>query len=270
VVERRPLPLIWLVLLTIAGLGTGSGVGYLLLKRLGPKAPVQGTLPAQPSPPGPGQGGVQPGQPGQNGAADPMVPAGRCPQGMRLVSGGTYKRGSPADEKDRLFDERPLESVQVPSFCMDEYEYPNQAGAPPTVDVSWDDAQQSCLRVGKRLCKEDEWEKACKGPGNARFPYGNDFDANLCNTDDAEGRDRALAESGRFAQCRSAYQVADLSGNVAEWTSSAFGGSTASRTQKGGAYDRPVHAVKCSSRISAPPTERKPTVGFRCCADVKP
>jgi eukaryotic-like serine/threonine-protein kinase len=269
-VQKRPLPLIWLVLLTIAGLGTGSGVGYLLLKRLGPKAPVQGTLPAQPAPSEPGQGGVQPTNPSENGSVDPMAPAGRCPAGMRLVSGGTFKRGSPQEEKDRLYDERALESVQVASFCIDEYEYPNQSGKIPAVDVSWDEAQQSCRKVGKRLCTEDEWEKACKGPGNARFPYGNDFDASLCNTDDAEGKDRALTESGRFAQCRSAYQVADLSGNVAEWTASPFENNSLNRAQKGGAYDRPVHAVRCSSRISAVPTERKPTVGFRCCAGVQP
>jgi len=135
--------------------------------------------------------------------------------------------------------------------------------------VSWDEARQSCAKAGKRLCTEDQWEKACKGPGNARFPYGNDFDAYRCNTEDGQGLDRALTEAGRFTQCRSSgYAVADLSGNVAEWTASDFGDNLSSKTLKGGAYDQSGPAVRCSARMKGLPTERKPTVGFRCCADV--
>jgi formylglycine-generating enzyme required for sulfatase activity len=189
---------------------------------------------------------------------------------MKLVSGGTFKRGAASGDKDKMFDERLLESVQVPSFCIDEYEYPNQPGVAPTVNVSWEEASRACGKGQKRLCREEEWEKACKGPGNARFPYGNDFDPNRCNTDDADGKDRALALTGHFPQCRSAYQVADLSGNVAEWTSSDFAGNTPNKTQKGGAFDRPIHAVRCSARLGGVPTEQKPTVGFRCCAGLQP
>jgi formylglycine-generating enzyme required for sulfatase activity len=157
----------------------------------------------------------------------------------------------------------------VASFCIDEYEYPNQPGVLPVTNVSWEDAQRVCASEGKRLCTEEEWEKACKGPGNARFPYGNEFDANLCNTKDPQNRDRKLAEAGRFSQCRSGYQVADLSGNVGEWTSSDSGDGSSGKIQKGGASDRSVQAVRCSARASTAPTERKQTVGFRCCADVQ-
>jgi formylglycine-generating enzyme required for sulfatase activity len=259
---------LWLVLLTLAGLAIGSGAGYLLLKRLraDPGGPGPGKVPPQAPRPRPG---TQPAPPPDPGAGEAMAPAGRCPPVMKLVSGGTFKRGAAQDDKDKGFDEPVLESVEVPSFCIDEYEHPNQPGVLPTVNVSWEEAQQSCMKGGKRLCTEEEWEKACKGPGNARFPYGNDFDPNLCNTDDAQGRDRPLAEAGRFLQCRSAYQVADLSGNAAEWTSSVFGNTLSSRTLKGGAFDRSIHAVRCSARLSAVPSEQEPTVGFRCCADVK-
>lgn len=198
-----------------------------------------------------------------------MAPSGRCLPGMKLVSGGAFKRGAAAEEKDRMVDERLPESVFVPSFCIDEYEYPNQKGALPRVNVSWEQAKQACTEAQKRLCTEEEWEKACKGPGSARFPYGNDFDPSRCNTDDADGKDRALAEAGRFEVCRSAYQVADLSGNVAEWTASQFSGDSLNRTQKGGAFDRPGYAVRCSARISGDPNKKEPTVGFRCCAGVQ-
>jgi formylglycine-generating enzyme required for sulfatase activity len=189
---------------------------------------------------------------------------------MKLVSGGTFKRGADPTDVDKLSDERVQESVEVPSFCIDEYEYPNQRSVAPRVNVSWAEAQQACEQENKRLCTEEEWEKACKGPGNARFPYGNDFDANRCNADDGSGTARQVAESGRFQECRSAYKVADLSGNVAEWTATAFVGTGENKTQKGGAFDRKSYAVRCSARISGAPTEQKPDLGFRCCAGVQP
>jgi len=268
-VEKRPMSPLWLILLTLAGLAIGSGAGYLLLKRLRSDQAGGGAGAVKPPAPTPEPRGAQRSPSSEPEARDPMAPAGKCLPGMKLVSGGTFKRGATKDDQDKMIDERPLENVEVPSFCIDEYEHPNQPGVLPTVNVSWDEAQQSCAKAGKRLCTEDQWEKACKGPGNARFPYGNDFDANLCNTDDAQGRDRALAEAGRFPQCRSAYYVSDLSGNVAEWTASEFGDNLSSRTQKGGTYDRSVHAVRCSARMKGVPTERRPTVGFRCCADVQ-
>lgn len=266
-VEKRSMSPMWLVLLTLAGLAIGSGVGYVVLKRIRSQQATPGPV-TPPVPPAELRGTPLP--PPDTAAQDPMAPAGKCRPGMKLVSGGAFKRGVAKDEPDTMPDDQPLESVQVPSFCIDEYEFPNQPGGLPTVGVNWDEAKQACLSEGKRLCTEEQWEKACKGPGNARFPYGKDFDASLCNTEDTQGRDRPPAKMGSFLQCRSAYGVSDLSGNVAEWTASDFGGGVPSKTQKGGAYDRPGYAVRCSARMKGVPTERKPTVGFRCCADIQP
>ncbi len=260
------MPMLWLVLLTIAGLATGSVGGYLLIKRFGPGAKHAPPAPVQPPAPEP----IKPPPPAEASPGDAMAPSGRCLAGMKLVSGGTFKQGVAPEDPDKMFDDRQLESVQVASFCIDEYEYPNQIGVRPTVNVTWDQALQTCGKQGKRLCTEAQWEKACKGPGNGRFPYGNDFDANRCNTKDAAGKDRAPADSGHFQDCRSAYKVADLSGNVAEWTSSPFEDNGVKKIQKGGASDKPSHAVRCAARSGAVPTELRPTLGFRCCADVQP
>jgi len=46
-------------------------------------------------------------------------------------------------------------------FCVDRYEYPNQAGVKPTVSVTWDEARELCATEGKRLCTADEWTQAC-------------------------------------------------------------------------------------------------------------
>jgi formylglycine-generating enzyme required for sulfatase activity len=267
--EKKALSVLWLVMLAIAGLAIGAGAGFLLLKRLAPARGGIGPGPEQPPASVQDPRAAQPVTPSDPEDIEPVAPAGRCLPGMKRVSGGTFKRGTAPDDQDKMFDERPLESVQVASFCIDEYEYPNRPGVPPAINSSWEDARQACASVGKRLCTEEEWEKACKGPGNARFPYGNDFDSNLCNSKDSQGKDRTLAEAGRFPQCRSAYQVADLSGNVSEWTASDFGDGSSRKVQKGGSFDRSVAAVRCSARMSGVPTERKPTVGFRCCADVQ-
>ncbi|HEX8697458.1 MAG TPA: SUMF1/EgtB/PvdO family nonheme iron enzyme [Myxococcaceae bacterium] len=261
---KRSQGVLWLVLLAVAGLVTGSVGGYVLLKRL---RAGQGAV----TPPVSQDGLSQ--QPGDTQAADtgdPMMPTGSCPAGMRRVSGGAFKMGAPADETDKGYDERVLGNVQVPTFCIDEYEHPNRKGTQPTINVNWLEAKQACEKASKRLCTEEEWEKACKGAGNARFPYGNDFDANLCNTDDASGMDRTLAASGTFAQCRSSHGVMDLSGNVAEWTSTAANSEVQATIQKGGSFTREATAVRCSARKAVLPTERAPSVGFRCCAGVQP
>ncbi|AEI65534.1 protein kinase domain-containing protein [Corallococcus macrosporus] len=237
-----------LVLLVVGGLAVGAGGGFLAIKlahKLGGKggettAPVSG------------------------GAAALTAPVGGCPTGMRLVSGGAFKMGRDEDDTLGAADERPVASIQVPSFCVDEYEYPNQAGAVPKVAVSWEEARGTCEREGKRLCTEEEWEKACKGPGNSRFPFGEALDAGACNTAAAPG---GLAASGRFARCKSGYAVMDLAGNAAEWTATRVSGQ--GYALKGGAFDQPEPASRCSARSNGVPTARSNSVGFRCCAGVR-
>lgn len=191
-----------------------------------------------------------------------------CPEGMRLVPAGTFRFGTAADDPMRGFDERSLGSVNVPAFCIDVYEYPNRRGVAPTVNVSWADARRLCEAKERRLCTEEEWEKACKGPGNARFPYGNSFDAKACNTEDETGEGRALAASGQFAKCRSGYGIADLSGNVAEWTASLYAAGQ-DKAIKGGSFARPDYAARCSARKNGAPPSRSAELGFRCCSELK-
>jgi formylglycine-generating enzyme required for sulfatase activity len=265
--RSRSSSAVWLIVLAVAGVAIGAGGGYLVVSRRHLlTGAAGGPVATRPGPPSDGQPSAGP---GGEGASAAMVPGGACPAGMQLVSGGAFKMGTAADDKLQFMDERPLQSVQVASFCVDEYEYPNKVGAMPRVGVSWLEAKAQCEGAGKRLCTEEEWEKACKGPGSARFPYGSAFDANKCDTEDGSGMDRALATSGTFPDCRSGYRVADLSGNAAEWTSTPYG-ENGNIALKGGAFDAPDYAVKCSSRKNGVPTEKSDTVGFRCCAGVLP
>jgi formylglycine-generating enzyme required for sulfatase activity len=187
---------------------------------------------------------------------------------MRRVSGGAFKMGS--EQPVQELGEHLSAPRQVASFCMDEYEFPNQPGAQPRVNVAWLEAKSLCEELGKRLCTEAEWEKACKGPGNALFPYGNAFDGAACNTEDVGKAERKPAAAGQFARCRSGYGLADLSGNVAEWTSTSHTrDSNKEMTQKGAAFSKAEYTGRCSTRMRGELTARSPWVGFRCCAGVQ-
>jgi eukaryotic-like serine/threonine-protein kinase len=184
-----------------------------------------------------------------------------CPEGMRPIAASVFRMGTARDDPMMGFDERVLSAVGVGDFCVDDYEYPNKKGAGPTVGVAFSDAKRLCESQSKRLCTEAEWEKVCKGPSGARWPFGNTFDPGACNTEDETGEARSLAPAGRFAKCRSGYGVADMAGNVAEWTND--------RVIKGGSFASADYAVRCSARKNGASFNKSSEVGFRCCADLK-
>lgn len=170
------------------------------------------------------------------------------------------------------------------SFCMDEYEWPNRAGARPEVMVTWHEAQARCRTVGRRLCTEDEWTFACEGEAMDPYPYGYDRDPTACNIDrrfPAPVRSRlhgpggrAEAErvytavpSGALARCVSPTGVHDLAGNVDEWTVSSSGRPFRSAL-KGGWWG--FVRTRCRPVTRAHnETFRYYQIGFRCCADAR-
>ncbi|AGC43688.1 protein kinase [Myxococcus stipitatus DSM 14675] len=260
--KRRRLAFVWMVVLTVGGLALGAGGGYLLLNYW----KSRGT----PKPSAPSAGSVS--RQGGNEVAPPLVVAlsEKCQDGMRLVSGGSFKRGKVRDDELAKVDERPSENVMVNSFCIDEFEFPNQRGATPRVDVTLAQARALCEAAQKRLCTEDEWEKACKGPGNARFAYGNDYLQGTCNTKIPQaGIVPSIAASGTSPQCVSpGYRVADLSGNVAEWTETRI--ERRGTIQKGGAFNEPYADSRCSAVKYGDPEMASASVGFRCCSSAQP
>lgn len=194
-------------------------------------------------------------------AAAPKAGADNCPDGMKAIAAGVFRMGTPRDDPMMGFDERVLSAVEVGGFCVDAYEYPNKKGVGPTVGVAFADAKRLCESQSKRLCTEAEWEKSCKGPGGARWPFGNNYDANACNTEDDSAEARSIAPAGRFGKCRSGYGAADMAGNVAEWTND--------RIIKGGSFASGDYAVRCSARKNGASFNKSSEVGFRCCADLK-
>ncbi|HVE86708.1 MAG TPA: SUMF1/EgtB/PvdO family nonheme iron enzyme [Myxococcales bacterium] len=253
----RSNAMLWLALLIAGGVVVGSLGGYLVLSGMR-RRPAD--LPPQ------SQGSADKSAAAAAAAAAvAAAPALKCPEGMVGIVKGAFKMGTAKDDPMMGFDERALGAVDVEAFCVDEYEYPNRKGEQPIVNVSWSDAKKQCEKKGKRLCSEQEWEKACKGRQSFRFPYGDVFDPNACNTEKKGGDDREISGAGMFPLCASAYGVKDLSGNVAEWTDTQFAGHS-DRTQKGGSFDRPDYAARCSARRSGASSAKTPEVGFRCCA----
>jgi formylglycine-generating enzyme required for sulfatase activity len=199
----------------------------------------------------------------------PAAAAPGCPEGMKLIGGGPAHVGTEAADDMRNFGDRTPATVQLKAYCIDSYEWPNAAGRAPKIAAGFSEADSSCKKAGKRLCAEDEWEKACKGPSDLRFPYGSTFDPDSCNTQDKDGNPRKVAASGAYPNCHSGYGVYDLSGNAAEWTSSPFEGAGGDRAVKGGNATRPAFDDRCSSRRRLATSAHDLNVGFRCCAELK-
>ena len=177
-------------------------------------------------------------------------------------------------------------------FCIDEYEYPNQAGAKPPVMLNFFEASARCANEQKRLCFEREWVTACEGPEEKPFPYGYARSSKQCNFDnrwvdphlgrvyspdadvqrtELERLDRSVP-SGQMAGCVSDYGVHDLTGNVDEWTMADHDRPREHAkfsALKGGAWGHVRNACRPVTTSHAPEF-RYYFIGLRCCSDATP
>jgi formylglycine-generating enzyme required for sulfatase activity len=102
------------------------------------------------------------------------------------------------------------------------YNHPAQ----PVVGITWHEARAYCAwlsgqsRQAFRLPTEAEWEAAARGREGRRYPWGPGFDPARCNT--FETHVRATTPVGVFPGGDSPEGVADLVGNVWEWTGSIY------------------------------------------------
>ncbi|MBD3421584.1 MAG: PKD domain-containing protein [Chitinivibrionales bacterium] len=159
---------------------------------------------------------------------------------------------------------RGMEPVREGRFCVDTYEYPNQRGKLPAGNMSFGDAQKACRDAGKRLCTANEWEIACKGSGrkNSAYPYGDKYEVENCNTMGNSWASNKISKSGDFNTCKSRYDALDMSGNVAEWTSS---GTSDKAYVYGGFWQSSADQSTCDAKVLLEKNKKYFYAGTRCC-----
>ncbi len=184
---------------------------------------------------------------------------------------------------------RPM-SVPVPPEWQLHEEFEPRAvadrGVVPNGYLSGVVAERACAAAGKRLCSPSEWVTACRGDRNRKFPYGDTYEAGVCNVfreghpaailygnasinhldprlNQVElGGKKLLRPTGATPECESRWgadAIYDMVGNLDEWVDDDKGlflGGFFSRGTKEG----------CDSSISAhPPAYYDYSLGVRCC-----
>lgn len=185
--------------------------------------------------------------------------------GMIYVPPGALVVGTPREKLPRLADrELPGEQVMLEGFYIDQFPFPNEEGAIPVTNVSWDEAAALCAERDKRLCTELEWERACKGPDNSTYEYGDTYHASICEM----GRPAQLRPAGYHVGCQSDFGVRDLHGGPFEWTASLFGRGQTERSVavRGGNGTDGALVGRCAHVEPLEPSRKSGTLGFRCCA----
>ncbi|MFH2006927.1 MAG: SUMF1/EgtB/PvdO family nonheme iron enzyme [bacterium] len=204
--------------------------------------------------------------------------------------------------------------IPVDTFCIDRYEaalllvHPDEttepwspfhnpgtervravslAGAVPQGYISGDQAAAACAEAGKRLCTDQQWLRACQGPGATTYPYGDTLLLGTCNDHRAvhpaveyfgtsdpwiwselghpciNQLPDSLDLTGQNAGCVTAEGVFDMMGNLHEWTADPNG------TFRGGFYvDTSINGPGCLYATTAHNIYHWDySTGFRCCAD---
>lgn len=238
------------------------------------------------------------------------APAPACPPGMVEIPGGTFQMGSD-DEPDHnplhgesvasfCLDRTEVtveaykacatgtenqcstehlgeesnghnNELTISLFCN--YQHADRARHPINC-VSWTQAEAFCRLRGARLPTEEEWEYAARGGAEGRrFPWGNTSPTNqLCWSapGDFDSR-KTTCEVGAFASGDSRWGVADMAGNVAEWTASRncyYGDKSCANNRRivrgGGVEQEQTIFVAAVYRLDADPSRRLHGKGFRC------
>lgn len=275
--DPKPNPLLYVGVAVVALLLVGGAIGAYVLLKPNPSPPIN-----------------------NNQGPTPETPKFKAD--LIEIPGGTYQMG----RNDGTQQERPQHPATVQTFLMDRTEVTNEEyaefvrdrnyeapshwlrGKPlplqekwPVVNVSPSDAEafaawrSSRDGVAYRLPTEEEWEYAARSGGDFKlFPWGDRWEDGRAVVREADAKPVGSIPAGA-----NRWGVADLIGNVWEWTSSKgslYQGNSAGQipaatkewvVQRGGSYssdpnDRQI-PISATYRDWFDPTSKLPNCGFR-------
>ena len=185
--------------------------------------------------------------------------------GMVWIPAGVLIAGTPRDRLPRVPDEEmPGEQVVMHGYYIDVFPYPNEVGAIPSSNINQPEARELCSAQGKRLCTELELERACKGPQNLTYEYGDTYKPAVCGT----GVARALIPNGFNSGCQSAFGVHDIHGGVWSWSASEWKREAKPGlvTTRGGNGVPGELLARCANGRGVKADAHREDTGVRCCA----
>ena len=230
------------------------------------------------------------------------------------IPAGSFLMGSADENEYADDDEHPLHEVNIPyNYWIAQFPVTNvqysyyvtavNRGHPirnwrtkkdhPVVRVSnvqargycnWlNEVVQSKLPKGYivRLPTEAEWEKAARGGDGRKWPWGNRFSTGdeigdlQCNCKENQEK-KTLSVDAYYPLGNSPYNIADMVGNVWEWTCSLLKPypydpkdgrenpkTPGERVIRGGSYDKTIESVRSACRSRLNPSFKLASVGFR-------
>lgn len=160
----------------------------------------------------------------------------------------------------------------------------------PATCLDWCDARRYCRFHGLELCREEfasealtdpmrsDWYAACSAcpdcadGGERIYPYGDDYDPSLCNSDDnpkSSCPDCTAHDVAAGTSCVAASGAQNLSGNAAEWTAGcrdSTGASDSCRVRGGSFRSATSMQLACDDGFLGQARDtRSDAIGFRCC-----
>jgi len=235
-------------------------------------------------------------------SASSAAPPKKCPAGMALIPGGTFKQAETTIGGSKTIEPFCMDLTEVtvaayatcatsgactPAWSTCVYPLWSESQVAecatmcnagkkdrlnhPVNCVDWEQASAYCKALDKRLPNQDEWEWAARGESKGTtFPWGDDPPTTqTCWSGPYGAKMRtSTCAVGSFPGGDNPQGVHDLAGNLQEWTASKWPGSEPLRITKGGTFaatnDEPLKATNVNAD---PPLNRHNALGFRCVKD---